>query len=54
MLVLRAALFMPLLHVRGGADGTVEVGGSAKPSSRCSAAPRDVGREEGDLGAQGF
>ena len=22
MLVLRAALFMPLLHVRGGADGT--------------------------------
>ena len=23
MLVLRAALFMPLLHVRGGADDTV-------------------------------
>ena len=25
MLVLRAALFMPLLHVRGGADGTENV-----------------------------
>ena len=47
MLVLRAALFMPLLHVRGGADGTENV---ATGFNTVTTRPRGRGRygEHGD------